>query len=742
MITRFWFLICLIGIGFVSLQAQNADDGRPKVGLVLSGGAAHGFAHVGVLQYMEEIGLEIDYITGTSMGSVIGGLYAMGYSADEIADIAGNQDWELLVSNHSPLWEVAPIEKSNHEKIPLSIFWNNNSFSLPRGIIKGQKLDLIISKIYCPAYFIDNFDNFHIPFKCVAVDIVDGSIDVLDTGFIGESIRASMAIPSVFPPKKIGNTLYVDGGLLRNFPVQENLDMGSDITIGVYVGSKPSKKEELKSSIGIFKQSLSMGSYLDSENQAKLLDVLIEPDVKDLGSFDFNDFQTFIDKGYSAARKNSDALKSIVKGQDYFSKPTRRPKLNKLDFLRFSDISTTDDDPVFRKMIVNALKFKENENVSFEQLEESLALVFGTKNFAKTTYDFDITEDGIELIVKTDEIEPYSLGVSLNRFKHYNASLILTGEARNIFGKPSSLRLDARLSENPGVQGTYYLRIPSNPTFIVKASAKYEKFQLPFFNNKVIDRLYIGQAGVVSLSINKEWKNKYLFHLTYKKRFDLLKSRVFKNNDLRRLSSSRNAFELGLSYNALDKQVFPEEGMKFSLNAGVVIDNDIERSNQSEGTDFLNFTDDNAYPYSEFDFHSYLTYLNLCFEFQARGRYSTGKSFLDNYKIGGPIQEKNYQYGFAGLDDSELIVGNHASARAALRFNLFKRLYVSPQVQYIYGEDYLSYAYETERFISELGYGVSLGLNTPIGPVVLEVGYSGFRSRAIATLGFGFRHIL
>ena len=736
----FRFLALLLSVCGVSTLSSQVSSDAPQVGLALSGGAAHGFAHIGVLKYFEEIGLEVDYITGTSMGSVIGGLYAMGFSADEIAQISKELDWKLLMSNRSPLWEVAPIEKESHEKIPLSIVWKDNAFRFPKGLMQGQKLDLIISKIYSPAYFIDDFDDFYIPFRCLAVDIEDGSIDVLDSGYIGEAIRASMAIPSVFPPKDIDGTLYVDGGLLRNFPVQEVIDMGANTTIGVYVGGTKKTRDKLYSALDVFKQSTWMGSILDSEEQEALLDICIKPELDHLGSFAFEEYEEFIELGYISAKENAEALKKIAKQQ--VLKTNRHSKLNQLDYMRFSEISTSNIDPVFSRMIVNKLNFKTNENVSFSQLEESLSLVYGTKSFSKTSYDFDIIDEGIELIVNTEDVDPFSLGVSLNRFRYYNASIILSAGIHNKIGKPSSLKTNIRLSENPGVEAQYYHRLPANPSYLLNLSGQFETHRLPFFDDKVIDRLYKADDLWLELGIDREWKNKYLFQFHYLYQFDRIRPVVFKTNDVRVYKTFKHGLRAQLNYNSTERNIFPRRGRKVSLMSTYIFDNRLQRENQTETTDFISLQEDRAYINVDLDYSEYRSFGNVCAEFYIKGRVSTGQSLLDSYLVGGPIQEKDRVYGFIGLQDSELIIGDHISGKIALRYNYRKKLYIIPQIQYLYGNNYLSYAFPEERTISVLGYGLGLAINSPIGPIYVDLGFTGEKDRLIANLGFGFRHLL
>ena len=735
--------IILINVFFFSfLSGQDSIQSRPKIGLALSGGAAHGLAHIGVIKYLEELGIDIDYVTGTSMGSVVGGLYAMGFDAAKIRGVAASQNWDLVMSNHTPLNEVAPIEKMSHEKIPLSVFWKDAAFRLPQGFIRGQKLDLIISKIYSPAYFIEDFDDLYIPFKCVAVDIEDGSVDVLDYGYLGQSVRASMAIPSVFPPVELNDRLYVDGGLIRNFPVEEVKDMGADFIIGVYVGSEKSDRSELNSMLDILRQSASMGNLLDSDRQAKMADVVVYPDVKDMNTFGFNEYDKFIDLGYLAAKKHEKQLKKLAEKLKAYPKPERGEPIDYPQSIRIREIFTSETDPVVHKMIVNKLKFQENQLVTMEMLEESLALIYGTKNFSKASYNFEVLDDGIGLHLETETVDPYTIGISLNRFKQYNASLILTAEARNKLGRLSSFRVDTRISENPGIQAHYHIRIPRSPDFVFKIKGKFEKFKQPFINDKVVDRLYNHNTGLVNVSINKEWSNTSIFSLEYIHNLDFLRAVVFRPDDFRRYKTRKHRLQLGYNHNSLDRSVFPEEGMFIKAGIGIVLSNELDRINQTDQDAFLNFEEAYQYPYADFDFRYYFhSSTLLCSEFYVKARLSSGGSFLDHYKVGGPLQEKNYVYGFTGLDESELLLGNHISAKYAMRIHMSSSFYLSPVVQFAFGEDYLSYAYNRDHTISTFGYGVQAGLNSPIGPIVLDIGYSDFNSKPLINLGFGFRHI-
>ena len=210
---RIFALIFLLSIGIA-----NAQNQRPKIGLVLSGGGAKGVAHIGVLKAMEEAGLTPDYITGTSMGSIVGGLYSIGYTADELEQIVKDADWGQLLSNKIPLNKVTQEEKFYYGRYLLEFYIQNNKLQYPKGIIEGEALMQLFSNLTRPVHGIEDFKDFPIPFACVGANIVTGEPVVLNKGSLAMSMRASMAIPTIFTPVKIGDTLMVDGGLLRNMP--------------------------------------------------------------------------------------------------------------------------------------------------------------------------------------------------------------------------------------------------------------------------------------------------------------------------------------------------------------------------------------------------------------------------------------------------------------------------------------------------------------------------------------------
>ncbi len=222
------FLCILIQIPGNSF-AQSGNRQRPKLGLALSGGGAKGIAHIGVLKVLEEAGLVPDYIAGTSMGSLVGALYAIGYTTEEMTGIITNMDWNVILANKVSFDKVTFEEKKYYGRYIAEFPYKKGKINLPKGVIEGQELSMLLSRLTRAVHGINDFHDFPIPFECIGADITTGESIVLDHGSLPQAMRASMAIPSIFTPVEIGDHYLVDGGLLRNFPVQNVIDMGADI---------------------------------------------------------------------------------------------------------------------------------------------------------------------------------------------------------------------------------------------------------------------------------------------------------------------------------------------------------------------------------------------------------------------------------------------------------------------------------------------------------------------------------
>ncbi len=277
---------------------------RPRIGLVLSGGSAHGFAHVGVLKVLEELRVPVDVVAGTSMGSVVGGLYAAGTSPAEMERIILTTDWEDLLDDRPSRDRLSFRRKRDDvlNYVDLEMGLTRKGIAFPSGLIAGQKLGFLLKALTLGTVGIESFDDLPIPFRCVATDIGTGEKVVLSDGSLAEAIRASMSIPGVFSPVPRGARLLVDGGLVENLPVLEAKSMGADVIVAVDVSSDKFDLDKLKSFGGVLSR---MASLPIKENVARALSrasVVVTPRVNDIPSMDFARGGTLLQRGEEAAR--------------------------------------------------------------------------------------------------------------------------------------------------------------------------------------------------------------------------------------------------------------------------------------------------------------------------------------------------------------------------------------------------------------------------------------------------------
>lgn len=301
-----------------SAQAANqAPKKRPRIGLVLGGGGAAGVAHVGVLKVLEEQGVPIDVIAGTSMGAIVGSLYAAGYKADELEKVVGSLDWASLFEDQQPRdMQSFQLKRDN------AGFFNtgevgikNKALKLPDGLVSGQKLMFELRRLLERVAQIEDFDRLPIPFRAVATDIETGEQVVLRKGNLATAVRASMSIPGFFSPITIDNRVLVDGFVSNNVPVDVAKQMGADILIVVSLPYYFEKRDELNSAVAVSVQAMQFLTAKNSLPQLKGLNapnIVLEPDLQDIGSLSFNRVRETIPIGEKAAREQIVAIKRLA----------------------------------------------------------------------------------------------------------------------------------------------------------------------------------------------------------------------------------------------------------------------------------------------------------------------------------------------------------------------------------------------------------------------------------------------
>jgi NTE family protein len=291
-----------------------AGNSRPKVGLALSGGGAKGFAHIGILKMIDSLQIPIDYIAGTSMGGIAGALYAIGYNGQEIDRLARQTNWDQLFSDRPPREIMPYIEKKNDALYQISFGLKGITPVAPSGLIYGQNVSLLLSRLTLSAEYIRDFDQFGIPFRCVAADLISGKQVILKNGSLAKALRSTMSIPTVFAPVEYGDSLLIDGGIINNLPVDVVRDMGAEIVIAVNVSDYHRSHSQLKNLIQILDQATNVPLFERLERNIAMADVIIQPEVSSFSPADFemSKVHQIMRVGEEAAQKAKPQLLELI----------------------------------------------------------------------------------------------------------------------------------------------------------------------------------------------------------------------------------------------------------------------------------------------------------------------------------------------------------------------------------------------------------------------------------------------
>ncbi len=393
--------------------SQERND--PKVGLVLSGGGAKGLAHIGVLKVLEEAGVQVDYIGGSSMGAIIGGLYAAGYSAKELDSIFHVTNFNILIQDDIPRSAKTFYEKEDTEKYALTLPFDDFKVSFPSGLSKGQNIYNLVSRLTMHVSEIKDFSNLPIPFFCVAADIETGEEVILDEGSLAKAVSASGAIPSLFSPVKINDRLLTDGGVANNYPVEELKRRGAELIIGVDVQDSLIDRENLKSVFDILAQINNFRTIEDMKDKKPLTDIYIKPDITDFSVLSFDKGEEIIEAGYEAALKKKERLLALGQKQE----PKEKKKIPKIDHFNISGLVLEGNSSYPRSYILGKLKLDYGEPYNFDDLNIGLNNLSATGNFDRINYQLIPREDKNDYILAM-QIEESSNKTLLRLGVHYD----------------------------------------------------------------------------------------------------------------------------------------------------------------------------------------------------------------------------------------------------------------------------------------------------------------------------------
>jgi len=470
-------LIILSVIQF-PVSAQQKTSERPKVGLVLSGGSAKGIAHIGVLKVIEEAGLKIDYIGGTSMGSIVGGLYAIGYDADSLHNIVITRDWDKLLSDDISRRDLSIEEKPDYDRFFVTFPLKERKVKLPAGVVSGQNIENQFANLCTHIYNTRDFSQFQIPYLCIATDVETGQEKVFRKGYLPACMRASMAIPSVSAPKEIDGRLYIDGGVVNNFPADHVKAMGADILIGVDVGFNPKTSEDDFNLIQVIEQTVFMASHERMEENKTLCDVYIKPDMEGYNGSSFNSGDSLMARGERAAREYLDYFKALADSLNNITFiPYEKPSFISMDSVLLREIRIIGIENVSGRLLTGKLNLNVLDRVTPAQISEAISDIYSTLFFEKITYELesmrdDLLGEGVRLKIKVRERKGGQLKVGVNYNNTYKASIILNTTFRNLLLNGSKTSLNLALGENPYLLGRFEKNNGWKPGFVVEVGGQ------------------------------------------------------------------------------------------------------------------------------------------------------------------------------------------------------------------------------------------------------------------------------
>ncbi len=712
--------------------SQENEKKDLKVGLVLSGGGAKGLAHIGALKVIEESGVRIDYIGGTSMGAIIGALYASGYTAKQLDSLFNNTDFSTLIQDNIPRSAKTFYEKEESEKYALVLPFDNFKVGFPTGLSKGQNVYNLLSKLTAHVNSISDFSELPIPFFCVATDVESGKEVILDHGYLPRAVSASGALPSLFSPVIIDNRVLIDGGVVNNYPVDEVRAKGMDVIIGVDVQDSLKSRDNLKSAFDVLVQINNYRTIRDMVQKRKKTDIYIQPNIENFSAVSFNDGSKIVAAGEKSATPFEDALKILAQQQQ----PSDREKVPflKQDSLFIKEVSIEGTQNYTRSYVLGKLKLRTPAKITFEELSLGINNLSATGNFQDINYKLvkDKNDQNTLMLRFRENNSKMLLRLGAHYDDLFNAAALLNVTRKRIFTNNDIASLDfivgdnIRYNFNYYIDKGYYWSVGLNSSFdyfdkdvaveyvgvdksslsenlsVNKLSLKYNDFTNQIYAETLFKRIFTLGGGV---------EHKYLRYLSETIGID-------ENNQPRTIFESTNYFSTFgfLKYDTFDNSFFPNEGVYFSG-----------------------------------DFHLYLFAEGRNKDFEqfsiAKGKFGYAKSFLKKFsalftteggfKIGGNntrsldfslggygFTEINNIIPFYGYEALSLRGDTYLKSSLTLDYEIFRKNHINAALNIANVGDDLFTDGQWIDGIDYSGFALGYGLETFFGPIELKYSYT------------------
>lgn len=746
---------------------------RPTVALVLSGGGAKGAAHVGVIKYLESIGMPVDVVMGTSMGGLVGGIYALGYEAEQLDSIIRGIDWDMALSDKVPRDYLSYSAIKYKEKYVLSFPFlydkkdymrkiesdqqytrrvddihfgageadatnmvkDNLLGSLPSGMVYGQNVNNIFSSLSVGYQDETDFYDLPIPFLCVATDLVSGTAKIWTEGKLNTALRSTMSIPGLFAPVRVDGMVLVDGGMRNNYPTDLAKKVGADIVIGVNLSEGYKNYNEINNLADIINTGIDMLGRTSFESNIDIPDVNIKPDLHEFNmlSFDDRSIDTIINRGYQAALAVADKLDSIkaVVGSDrtvFHNDPADDIRLRKV-LVSGVEIAGVDDKESL--YLMNKIKVGAGSRMGNAEIEDAVATIFGTNAFDYVNYELLGDEEPYRLRFNCKRGPICQLGLG-GRFDTEEIVSVLVNLGVGVHKiQGSSLDFTGKVGTNPNASLTYSYISPKGMSFNVMAGVRYtDRNTFSIGDNRFrINFLDVRQEIFLS---NIKWSTFFLktgFRNDYYNVNSVMAEQAFGDYDVNQLSNDYVTFFFNARKDSFDNAYIPTKGKSFGLSYDWVFGGGPQKFNN-----FHAFTLD-AKQVVGGDRFAFIPSVNI--------RYLLGDEVPVPFTntIGGSMAGRylDQQIPFIGINNAAAMQKILGVARADWRVKLLKNNYLTAIANYALSCDEISaFKNWNEDVAGYLGCGLQYTYNSIVGPLSLNVHWSSYTHNVGLYLSLGF----
>lgn len=697
-------LYMILLFNYLAIDAQVKENlvipKNPKIGLSLSGGGAKGFTHVGVLKVLDSLGVKIDYISGTSMGAIVGGLYASGYSGKDIEKIVMDTDFYSLITDPKTRQETSFFNK-NVDKYLFTVPLKNGKVTFPSSISTGQRNVYMLKELLRNVSNIDDFSKLPIPFMCVATNIESGNMTIFEKGDLVSSIMASSAFPSLLEPVKVGDSIYVDGAMTVNYPSKPLKYKGMDIVIGVDLNQPLANRDNLNSVVAILNQIIDIGIHKETLNQYKYTDINIKPDLKGMTATSYDEKRKILDSGYVEAERYATILDRLPKRNTDRVRISINPiysSVYKIDSLAVDNANIYKSNYIRGKM---GLKLPSLQ--TYGSVNKMIDKLYATNNYKFINYDIvqDNNSSYLKLYVTEDEARHF-LKFGLHYDEVFKTGLLLNYSAKRLLFRNSNLSLDVVIGDNPRYYFNYFIDNGYIPGFGLYSSGM--TFDLKNINNNTTETWDWLRNEVYIQSV---WKDKFAIGGGFS--HDYFESE--RNGTDKKVEKYLNPYVFVKSDTQNDKD-FPTKGFYLSAEGKIIdlFNAELEQKPVNIKADIkMNFYISKMFTYR----------LNLF------GGVTIGDNLPSfyQYRIGGIFEQSivNFKrfggYQFAALTDNNIFI---ASNDLQFRFNknyfLIGNFSIANMFSSIKFEDAIKLNYSS--------IGLTAGYKSPFGQIKLNISKS------------------